>query len=239
MIATPAPTPTEPRRGSRLLAAAPVVLTVVVLGVVAGDRALFRKAPGDAEPYHRELAAAAGKVPTQLGAWLGAEAELPRAAVQLLQPNLVVSRRYRNVHTGRSISFILIQCRDARDLIGHYPPVCYPGQGWVGGGSVGCEWDAAGTRIHGTRYEFGSAKLDQLSRIRVDNFMVLPDGTISPDMDGIHEAARHRQKRFYGAAQVQVVSDVDLPAAEYDEFFGDLLRAVGPLVEQIRSGVRS
>ena len=29
-----------------------------------------------------------------------------------------------------NVSLLLVQVRDARDILGHYPPVCYPAQGW-------------------------------------------------------------------------------------------------------------
>mgnify|MGYP007071125856 CR=1 FL=1 len=29
------------------------------------------------------------------------------------------------------VNVAVVQCRDARDMGGHYPPICYPGQGWT------------------------------------------------------------------------------------------------------------
>ena len=72
-----------------------------------------------------------GTVPYKLGSWAGSDVESPPSAIQMLKPNVVVSRYYENTETGEAVSLLLTHCKDARNLVGDYPPVCYPSSGYA------------------------------------------------------------------------------------------------------------
>src|SRR5688572_8658902 len=105
--------------------------TVLVLLALLGDRALLRMAPAETEPYHAAVRAAVAAIPQVSGNWVGKDVPVPDAAVQMLHPNVIFSRRYQNLSTNETVAVLLVHVRDARDVLGHYPPVCYPGQGWM------------------------------------------------------------------------------------------------------------
>jgi hypothetical protein len=212
------------------------MLTAVLLGGVAVDRALFHTAPADTEVYHARIREAAENLPTRVGPWVATEVPVPPGAIRILHPNVIVSRRFHDVQTGRQASFLIVQCRDARDLLGHYPPVCYRGQGWRLDEGQEKDWQIDGWTIEGMQYEFSSSRLDGDMFLLVDNFMVLSDGSTCRDMDGVTDAARDHRRKFYGAAQVQLLTDYSFTPAEREDLFRRLVRAHLPLLDAIREG---
>ncbi len=51
------------------------------------------------------------------------------------------------------------------------------------------------------------------------NFLIVPGKGILPDMPGLRKASEDYRRRFYGAAQFQLVMDADLPQADRDAIF--------------------
>lgn len=151
---------------------------------------------------------------------------------------MVVSRRYQNVRTGKVASLLIVHCKDARDLIGHYPPVCYPAHGWTKAGSATTERPQNGVVIPLTDYRFNSGRIERTTELRIDNFMILPDGQFSADMGGVEHIAKDYRLKFFGAAQVQLITDSSWSRAERDELFQELMSAAEPLLNAIRNGVR-
>ncbi|MDY7108295.1 MAG: exosortase-associated EpsI family protein, partial [Planctomycetota bacterium] len=90
-----------------------------------------RVAPdGSAAARRVEIAAAMEGVPFFVGDWVGEDEAVPREAQKLLRPNAILSRRYRRPG-GTWLHLLVVHCSDARDMLGHYPPICYPSAGWV------------------------------------------------------------------------------------------------------------
>ena len=215
---------------------APPAATLCLLAGLAADRVLYHLPSGDAETYHKQVLEAADLVPIHIGTWLGTEVPLPQSAVTLLHPNLTLSRRYKDIATGRQVTFVLVQCRDSRDLLGHYPPVCYSNHGYTQLSATPKDWQVDDLLVQGKQYEFSAYRFERSTHISVDDFMILPDGQICRDMDGVQRAAKDRRKQFFGAAQVQVVSDGSFSDAERDEITQMLIRANRPVIDKIRHG---
>jgi hypothetical protein len=57
--------------------------------------------------------------------WVGEDllALLAPEAQELLRPNAIFNRRYEQGRQ-RWVHVLIVHCSDARDMIGHYPPVC-------------------------------------------------------------------------------------------------------------------
>jgi len=89
----------------------------------------MRVDPHEADEFHRAAAIAVAGIPVRIGSWNGTDYPLPPSAIELLRPNATLNRVYTN-NMGREVGFLLVQCRDSRDMLGHYPPICYKGQGW-------------------------------------------------------------------------------------------------------------
>lgn len=165
-------------------------------------------APADtaaAEAYHAQVKEAAAQIPQQVGPWRGVSVEVPEAAVTMLKPNVIVSRRYVNEQTGRSITLLLVQCGDARDMEGHYPPNCYPANGWKIETTEPFELSAAGRRIEGQTYTFGRQLRGLPEQLTVMNVIMLPSGRFGRGMAEVRRLAGAYRDRFYGAGQLQFV----------------------------------
>jgi hypothetical protein len=222
---------------AKLNLAAPLVTLALLAGL--GVEEFMRVTPASAEPYHQRIAAVAAHLPYQIDTWIGEDTRVEQAATALLKPNVIISRQYQNVRTGHVARLLIVQCRDSRDMLGHYPPICYPGQGWTEGAAV--ERDAAATNATypAMEYEFSRTTAGQLEHQSVIDFMVLPDGRVVRTMDDLRSAARKRASRFYGAAQVQLLFLPGTPDAERDQAIKDILDAAEPMLQQIKSGESS
>lgn len=217
------------------------VLCALLVGGVAIDRNFVKGHERNADGYHAAIFSAGQDIPRRVGMWYAAAPDPPitQAAVALLRPNLIVSRAYRNLQSGDHVTFLLVQCKDARDILGHYPPVCYVNQGWQLRQRTATEWTADGRILHGTEYRFVSSRMDRLGSIIVCNFMLLPNGNTCPDMDGVDLVARDRLRRFFGAAQIQLVFDSNTTPQQREEILKMLVHSYKPVIDRILGGVQS
>jgi hypothetical protein len=187
------------------------------------------------------------------GRWTGRDQPLPTAAQKLLRPNAVVSRTYEDNQKGelgaaagreRSATLLIVQCRDSRDMLGHYPPRCYRSHGMEQKYAEPRDWKVGGMTIPGVEYGFEQKLVGQTYRTTVYNFFVVPGGKsnnpLRRDMDAVRDAAEDYQQRYYGAAQFQVVfqglSSADLSRSERDEIFRTLIEPTIPVIRTLSSG---
>src|SRR3954451_4721766 len=202
-------------------------LCLMVLGGIALERRSHLKRE-DAAPYHARAKQAIDAWPQKIGKdWVSREWKIPDAAVQLLRPNTTLSRHYLNVSDERqSADLLIVQCRDPNDMSGHYPPKCYPANGepMVSEGRQR-RWQVGEFSIDGMEYQFERGYLGKPVRYYVYNFFVLPGRGIVPDMQQVREATGDYQRRYFGAAQFQVVFPPDLPQQTRDEIFRTLIGA--------------
>jgi hypothetical protein len=212
-------------------------LACTLLGGVALDRQLLHLPSGNADAYHLRVRAAAEAMPLHLGDWVSQDIPVLPAAVAMLRPNVVMERRYRNISTGLQADFLLVQCRDARDLIGHYPPVCYKANGFQ---LLTSEPDCRKIQtlpLNGTTYEFSSSKLAMKGSMKVFDLMILPNGQTAPDMSGVYTIARDRRQRHFGAAQIQILTESMMSEEDRAKVIETLLGVAQPIIQAIRAGV--
>src|ERR1051326_3777057 len=200
--------------------ASPVLTVSLLAGVVAEQRTHVK--PADVEPYHERARAAIAAVPYTIGSglWTGEDDEVTPAAQKLLRHPAILARTYKenapdSVHGGhRQASLLIVQCRDSRDMVGHYPPICYRAHGMtaeafgeISDASRGLkrDWKVGDLTIPGTEYRFTHREMGELHRTVVYNFFIVPGHGIARDMKDVENAAEDYQQRYYGAAQFQVV----------------------------------
>ncbi len=217
--------------------AMPAMLTVMMLLGVLLQKSSIEKTSWDARPYHRQVKQAVEDVPYVIGEWIGQDVPVPTSAVEMLRANVVLSRRYRHVTTGQQAMLVLVQCSDARDLLGHYPPVCYPSHGWTTIHTEERQWQVGHLNITGMEYQFTREELERVEPLVVQNFMVLPGGGTSPSMAAVDQLAQDQQRKFYGAAQVQLVCSGDMPSDQRDAAFQKLVSAALPAAQVIQHAV--
>lgn len=225
----------KPYTGANLLAplaSAGLILAIILTGGLSPTR------PAGVEAYHAQVAATIDAVPLRIGDWQGVDVTPMPEATELLQPNRILQRRYRNLRTGNEIELLVVHCGDARDMNGHYPPVCYPNQGWVRTSSTDESRGPDGA-VPCRSYLFEQRRFGETQTIRVDNFLVLPsnDLGIFRDIDALDAAARAPGLTGLGAAQVQIVGSGKLSAEEWDRLTSEFIDELEGVIQAVTKGI--
>jgi hypothetical protein len=230
-------TMTNGKRNSRGAWLWPAVSILMLIGMIA--EASTRITPADAEPHQARCRTAIENFPMVVSgpsgnSWSGQDEEVPDSAVALLQPNKILSRQYtQEGGEGIRVFLLIVDCSDANDLQGHYPPRCYPAQGQTLLSSKPRTWHLAGMEVPGMEYEFANTQL--ASNTVVYNFFVTPrvpgslvshpelNGAICPDIQSVYTSGEDYQRRYFGAAEFQLVFETPMSSEQRDQAFVDLL----------------
>lgn len=200
------------------------------LVIVVATSVLFPQPPSVNEALvarHERIRRVLEGVPLRCGEWIGEEQPLAPAAVELLRPNASLSRSYRRIGSDDRIALSVIHCSDARDMAGHYPPICYPAHGWslvrrseipeFGGVSVeqagrADEFESMTLTLQDQRtlplrvYRF-SRMGEGLSELKMTilSAFILPDGSWSSELGVVRDMQTKRRATREGVAQIQIV----------------------------------
>jgi hypothetical protein len=99
-----------------------------------------------------------------------------------------------------------------------------------------------GQQVPFTEYHFEKYKHGRAEKVYVYNFFVVPGRGAVDDIKGVHEAAEDYERRFFGAAQFQVLmQDVLSPAdaAVREQVFASLLRSRPELIATLKNDGRA
>ena len=220
-------------RSKLTILASPLLCLTLLGGIVAEDRTHLK--PADVEPYHARARAIIEDWPKTIvdkngGQWTtSVDESLPPSAEQLLHPNCVVDRRYTSNTlmvngSPAQASLLIVQCKDSRDMAGHYPPICYPAAGEQGIFEQEFNFVINGQIETGKEYHFVQ-KTVPMVRQCVYDFFIVPGKGIKSDMNNVRKAAADYQRRYYGAAQFQVVMDADYPQETRESIFRTIIGA--------------
>jgi len=217
---------------------AAAIVTLALLVAVTSE-GLSRPKPSDAEPYHRLAKQVCNAFPNQIGDWKSDDIPPVPAATALLRPNVMMNRQYYKIADGKRVpvaSFLLVQCREARDMLGHYPPNCYTGQGWVQQSSKHVPWNAGPILVPGVEYLFSRLQGNDTITCWVEDFLILPHGGFVYRMEDVYAADADCLRRFYGAAQIQVVMYGNVPEQERKEITETMLGANVKMLKVLSTG---
>lgn len=191
----------------------PPLLTAGLLGMAAWGVAR-QEATYEDRVRSERIAALLGAVPDRLGPWITTEVPVPSEAVEILRPNALFCRRFMRLGGEEDVTLIIVHCSDARDMGGHYPPICYRQIGW----NLDLE-RLTRPRLESdfledpvfTAYRFRRTDREgKREDMTVLNGFVLPDGRTSPDVFEPGLMARPSTRASRGLAQIQVVFRSDL-----------------------------
>jgi hypothetical protein len=211
------------------------ILAVALLCAMGAYRIHSMHAPADVTAYHAAIRESVKDVPHRIDAWVGRDVEPSVQATMLLHPNLMISRQYLDLESGRSVGFLLVHCTDAHDMAGHFPLRCYPAQDWKVVSATPKDWNTASLAITGMEYEFSkSAEIGGHgdSHLIVANFLLRP-GHILRDMDAMVALIRGAGGQAQGAAQVQVCFDASVPPDARDKIVKTFITAYEPVIRAI------
>ena len=215
---------------------APFITFVLLAGIAIGN-ADRQRAPEGVDAYQEQIREAVKLIPYVAGNWVGIDKEINQDALRILDANSTLSRVYRNLSTGGTATLLLVQCADARSLLGHYPPVCYPSQGWSEISSRPRTITVDSGTFNATEYVFGYDLIQKSTPLEVLHFTVLPDGQIAPNMDLLDISARDRRFTFFGGASVQFIVSAGLTDEERMDAYKLLYQAAAPWIARVKSGV--
>jgi hypothetical protein len=223
----------------RVKESGPVVVTLVMLACLAGFSRLGIATEG-VEAFRTRSKAAIEALPVQVGDWVGERKQLDAAAKDLLKPNAETTLLYQNKRTGAEAYYAVVQVQDCRHMIGHSPPVCYPGNGWTILSRTPRTWRVGEFEIPGMEYRLErSSALGKTQAWTVQNFYIFPDGRFGSTGEELDRAAADYRRVAYGAAQVQVVTGTATPQAVRDEVWRVLVGSEKSLemIRILRSGI--
>ncbi len=167
--------------------------------------------------------------------WESREIELPTQARDLLNTNSYVSREYQSPDKGWIAEVLFIEVVDSRDMVGHYPPNCYPSNGWqLQGPGDWAVWHVENLTIPGVEYSFKrktSAGREEMKVVR--DFFILPNGNFYPDLASFKRVASGFAIRNFGATQVQIIYDREYLPEDREIIFQSLIKAHMPLIEAV------
>jgi hypothetical protein len=208
------------------------VVMLLVLPIFLPDESVSSAA---FEQRNARIAAAMGEIPWQIGRWRGVEVPVPSVAQDVLRPNALLSRSYREIGGNLQATLVIVHCSDTRDMLGHYPPVCYPANGWQAVKDVGgIERIGADIGIHPSvdcmRYDFYlNTDLGSKRGIRIYNFFVLPGGVIAHELSELQGQAGRTRTSAMGVAQVQIAFSDQVSDEEAGRALAELLEGIQPL----------
>jgi hypothetical protein len=195
---------------TRIAAAAPLLTLALLCGLSALLPNRMQTDPA-ADQHKQRVAEAMAQVPWTIPPWHGEErkGDVPPEAQKLLRPNAMLSRQY-NCADRPPVHILLVHCGDARDMTGHYPPICYPSSGWIAVPAASPDEETlqvAGQPAKVRVYEFRRlADHGREERIRIFNAFVLPDGTLTPNIDDINKQSDRLAVSVQGVAQLQIIT---------------------------------
>jgi hypothetical protein len=213
---------------------APVLSVVLAVGVFTQMQAYAVE--DDTTDYHARVRAAAEQIPIRIGEWEGTDMTVPPAAGKLLHPNVLFSRKYRHASTGQRANLVFVQCFDSRDMGGHYPPNCYPGNGWTQAGpATRFDLQMWGREIPVAEYTFNRTEGSTTIGTVVYNFFILPARGIGTSMEEVRAASGDYRSRPYGAAQIQIMTDSATDSQQRLTAARELLEPLGELIGALHS----
>jgi len=208
-----------------------ILFSLVALIVIGA----LRTHPGDAqaiEAYHDRVKRIIQAIPIDIDGWVGQQVPLPQSAMSLLRPNAIIARQYVNAEKGLSATLLIIQCRDTRDMAGHYPPRCYPANGWLESTTKPEQTIREGTadlRVYGFHRVTGRVERD----ITVYSLFALPTGELTTSMDDVRRLSSDYESRKYGAAQIQIVIDGDVDPEDHRVILDEMYKIAQPTIKEV------
>lgn len=218
---------------------APVIalFLMVFLPSLNVDELLNQK---DALARNEEVAIIFRDAPYRIGDWVGEDIPVPTAAIEILRPNAILSRKFGRLDGGEPADLIIVHCSDARDMQGHYPPNCYPANGWNEldtNDRQDYELSIDGKDIQIRVYHFkmidgwGSER-----NTRVINFFILPNGEFTCEISAIGSIVSRLSLSVQGVAQVQIVTSGDIPLDKSIKAAEELLSGLSSVMTILSQG---
>ncbi len=214
----------------------PPIATGLILSVFLVWNLASNARPVASPEYLSSVREAVREIPYSIGPLIGVDLEVVTAAAEMLNPNVILQRVYRDPLLGHSVSLVVVHCQDVRDLAGHYPPICYPNAGWEeSADSSTLSFKLDDSSILASSYAFERSGEMSGESLSVVSFFAMPSTSaqFSPDMKAVDIASRSPQTAGLGAAHIMLV----VPGSQSEDIsknlVDDVLRALRPTLRAI------
>jgi hypothetical protein len=187
------------------------------------------------EAYLRTVSDTIAAIPYRVGSWIGADVEPQRPAIEMLRPNRLLQRRYVSTDGAQVMSLLVVHCGDARDMQGHYPPICYPAQGWVISSRTPIAARVGAVTVPAMVYTVTTLRREQERRMTIINFFVVPSEgePFTPDMDGVNRASAASARSALGALQVQLIVHEEATPERMAGLLDEIGSALAPTLRSV------
>lgn len=222
-----------------LLRLAPIPTTFVLLAVLNWTVPVSVPAGPEVAAARAAIAASLESAPYLVaGRLVGQDQDLPTEAMKLLKPNAVLSRYYRDVARDRSYGFVMVHATDLNDMVGHYPPICYPSSGFTDvSDDVLHRLDLGFAEVSVREYRFArTTRSNDEVEVRVFSGFILPDGSTTTEMRELRERAGRRSLAAAGAAQFQMIVPEGYDVDEAIEAMTAIVRSTEPTLRLMGLG---
>lgn len=191
------------------------------------------------DAYQSRIRRMVDAIPYKIGPWVGDDVAPPPSAVKMLKPNAILERRFVEPATGRTFSLLVVHTEEARDMQGHWPPNCYPANGWELLDTRDSTIELDGMLIPVKDYAFRRMMDGFERRMNVMGFFIVPeeDAGFLTSYKAMVTAGQRRSTAGLGAAQIQLISGDEFTAVERRELAQQFLQAIEPLIHTIAGGV--
>ena len=173
-----------------------------------------RALPIGYDTRNAEIRSAFLQLPSQLGEenhWLEiGDVTIPTSQARILDLNAYVSKRFRRLASPRLIeaTLFLSHCADARNMIGHHPPKCYPAIGWDLEAHATREFEivhSTGQVIRANIYKFRSERANMNTTLHVANGFVVAGGRFNSTLEEASVGLGGDGMVQYGISQFQLL----------------------------------
>jgi len=172
-------------------------------------------------------------IPYRLESWVGEDVPLPAHQRDVLQPDLLLHRRYCNIDDGQVIFLIVVFHVDGKAHAGHQAPRCYAAHGWTlqEDGRRECRVGRSNTAV--TNYEFFRRSAGSTDRLTVAEFIHrdrgptralswMPYGTPAPS----------------SLTRIQILNNGHLSESDRNDFLAHVEEIVTPYLQSEPAGPR-
>ncbi len=223
-----------------------IVIVIILAERLSGWSQGSSEAPA-ADDRRNMIRQAFDSFPNVLGSerqWLySGDVEVPTRHSDMLGLNSYLSRTYMRLGTSPTVkaTIFIANSRDARSMVGHHPPHCYPAVGWsmteTPGGARRQFSSALQVSLPAAVYRFDRGKSGDRVQWVVNGFL-MPGGRCAATLKETNAGSAGLTVSRLGLTQYQIVFLGDLQVSDVVEYAGEIIDAIpGNFLEAVMSTV--
>lgn len=223
---------TKPNLLKSLDRVAPAVALVTMLSMFGIGGLLTPNVRGtQSTPIHEVLTQIPGQLASSTGTWVrNRVVPVPSSQVRLLDLTAHVSLEYLRLgeFPPLTATLFIAYCNDARSMVGHHPPNCYPSSGWLMdvGRTQSLEVERDDGRVIPAKIYWFSREGMVASNLQVVSGFFSPGEVFSSTLEGIVDVIKPNLLGGSGLFQFQILLQGDYSDADVKRYATEILDAI-------------